>query len=134
MAVTFSTQSSRRFKDSFVHQELFRDFLAVNAVETDEVETDSSNWIGFAQRHALNCLMQCFIRILQNIPKQDNGYDCGAFICQLAERISHGAPIDFLQDDMEGMRKKMVSEILGGELSGNVVIGFCAMLFLKLKL
>uniref|UniRef100_A0A915DX23 SEFIR domain-containing protein n=1 Tax=Ditylenchus dipsaci TaxID=166011 RepID=A0A915DX23_9BILA len=73
MVVTFSTQSSRRFKDSFVHQEVFRDFLAAYALETDEEETDSSNWIGFRAK---------------NIPKQDNGYDCGAFICQFAERIS----------------------------------------------
>uniref|UniRef100_A0A915EEA6 Ubiquitin-like protease family profile domain-containing protein n=1 Tax=Ditylenchus dipsaci TaxID=166011 RepID=A0A915EEA6_9BILA len=78
------------------------DFLAAYSVKTNDEEAEPSNWIGFCAK---------------NIPKQDNGYDCGAFVCRFADRISRGAPIDFLQGDMEGMRKKMVSKILGGELS-----------------
>uniref|UniRef100_A0A915DPL8 Ubiquitin-like protease family profile domain-containing protein n=1 Tax=Ditylenchus dipsaci TaxID=166011 RepID=A0A915DPL8_9BILA len=76
----------------------------------------------FLATYAVLCAKVCFelfdaVLGMQNIPKQDNGYDYGAFICQFAEPISRGAPIDFLQDDMKGIRKKMVSEILGGESS-----------------
>ncbi|KAL0487510.1 ubiquitin-like-specific protease ULP1B [Acrasis kona] len=46
------------------------------------------------------------------IPHQDNGYDCGVFICQFARVISQDKPIEFDQTDMQYFRRKMVCDIV----------------------
>lgn len=53
---------------------------------------------------------------MKDIPQQMNGSDCGMFACTFAEFVSRNAPITFKQADMPYLRKKMVVEILLGEL------------------
>lgn len=53
---------------------------------------------------------------MDNIPQQMNGSDCGMFSCTFAEFITRNAKPTFKQDDMPYLRKKMVVEILSGEL------------------
>jgi len=54
--------------------------------------------------------------IVQDIPQQMNGSDCGMFACKFAEYISRGAKITFTQDDMPYYRKRMVWEIINNQL------------------
>ena len=49
-------------------------------------------------------------------PLQKNGVDCGVFICQFAEHLSRRAPLDFTQAGMRIYRKRMLYELLTGEL------------------
>ncbi|XP_073236946.1 sentrin-specific protease-like [Porites lutea] len=50
----------------------------------------------------------------QDIPKQDNAYDCGMFVCMFAEFLSRGDLPTFKQDDMPSMRRKVHDQILQG--------------------
>lgn len=54
----------------------------------------------------------------KDIPRQNNDYDCGVFICMYAEFISRNRQFTFTQDDMEYFRKKMIHEICTGTLLG----------------
>lgn len=53
---------------------------------------------------------------VKDIPQQMNGSDCGMFACTFAEFISRNAKITFSQEHMPYLRKKMVVEIIKGEL------------------
>lgn len=46
------------------------------------------------------------------VPRQQNGDDCGVFTCQYAECLSRDAPISFGQEHMPYLRKRMAYEIL----------------------
>ncbi|NXL34111.1 SENP2 protease, partial [Glaucidium brasilianum] len=50
------------------------------------------------------------------IPQQDNGSDCGVFMCKYADYISRDKPIIFTQDNMPYFRRKMVWEIIHQQL------------------
>ncbi|XP_071453796.1 uncharacterized protein [Hetaerina americana] len=71
------------------------------------------------------------IKLIQDIPQQRNGYDCGVFACMFAETLSRGVvsgwkgsskcrrtypPFPFSQDNMPYFRKRMIYEILSGKL------------------
>ncbi|XP_017003786.2 sentrin-specific protease 1-like [Drosophila takahashii] len=51
-----------------------------------------------------------------NVPRQQNGSDCGVYSCMFAEYISRDVPITFCQTEMEYFRRKMVLEIAAGEI------------------
>lgn len=53
---------------------------------------------------------------VRDIPQQMNGSDCGMFSCMFAEFLSRNAKILFTQEHMPYFRKKMVYEIITGEL------------------
>lgn len=48
----------------------------------------------------------------KDIPTQQNGYDCGVFMCKFAEFSSRGAKLNFTQQDITQYRRRMVLEIL----------------------
>ncbi|NXF69759.1 SENP2 protease, partial [Ciccaba nigrolineata] len=50
------------------------------------------------------------------IPQQENGSDCGVFMCKYADYISRDKPLTFTQNDMAYFRKKMVWEIIHQQL------------------
>ena len=47
---------------------------------------------------------------------QTNGWDCGVFLCKTAEVVARGTPPLFTQHDIIHLRKRMVAEIIKGEL------------------
>ncbi|XP_018567904.1 sentrin-specific protease-like [Anoplophora glabripennis] len=53
---------------------------------------------------------------IKDIPQQMNGSDCGMFACTFAEFLTRSAKITFSQEHMPYLRKKMVVEIISGEL------------------
>ncbi|KAG4306220.1 hypothetical protein PORY_000208 [Pneumocystis oryctolagi] len=44
-------------------------------------------------------------------PIQRNGYDCGVFACKTAECIARESPVDYTQDDIKELRKRMTTTI-----------------------
>lgn len=50
------------------------------------------------------------------VPRQRNGYDCGVFMCQNADYISQGGALDFSQEDMAYLRRRMALEVAQGSL------------------
>lgn len=46
------------------------------------------------------------------IPQQQNGYDCGVFMCIFAHFVLHGLSFKFNQQDMQFCRKHMILEIM----------------------
>ncbi|KAI9260741.1 hypothetical protein BDA99DRAFT_439783 [Phascolomyces articulosus] len=52
----------------------------------------------------------------KGIPLQQNMSDCGVFTCTFAERLSRYHELDFSQDDMDLIRKRMVLSIAKKEI------------------
>ncbi|KAK4467944.1 hypothetical protein MN116_008550, partial [Schistosoma mekongi] len=57
-----------------------------------------------------------FVNTEDTVPQQYNGSDCGVFLCTFSEFLSRGASFTFSQDDMPGIRKRMIYEILTQQL------------------
>ncbi len=57
-----------------------------------------------------------FDLLQDEIPQQQNAYDCGVFACTYAEHITRNASFSFEQKNMPYFRLKMRYEILTGEL------------------
>ncbi|KAI5806705.1 hypothetical protein DFH27DRAFT_354688 [Peziza echinospora] len=53
---------------------------------------------------------------MKGAPMQENGYDCGVFLCKTAEVVCRGLDPIFTQNDITLLRKRMVAEIIKGEL------------------
>jgi hypothetical protein len=49
--------------------------------------------------------------IEEPVPQQENDYDCGVFMCSCAEAISAGRSLDYCQDDMPNIRKRLAAQI-----------------------
>ncbi|CAN7993025.1 unnamed protein product [Ixodes hexagonus] len=56
------------------------------------------------------------LQVMSDLPQQHNGSDCGMFTCQYAECVSRDAKISFGQQHMPYFRKRVVYEILHGQL------------------
>ena len=65
------------------------------------------------------------IRIRKDAPIQQNGVDCGVFVCQNAERMSRKGALNFTQEDMPLARKRMTEELLNGKLDPGLGKGRC---------
>ena len=52
----------------------------------------------------------------KDIPRQENGSDCGVFTCKFAEYLSRDSELSFKQKDMDYYRDRMVYEIVKQEL------------------
>ena len=52
----------------------------------------------------------------EDVPQQDNGSDCGVFVCQFFECESRNAPFYFTAADMPQLRKVMKYEIITQDL------------------
>ena len=48
----------------------------------------------------------------QNLPKQENGSDCGVFTLKFADFVARDAEINFTQGDMPFFRERIMLEIL----------------------
>ena len=49
-------------------------------------------------------------------PKQENGFDCGMFVCMYADYMLNNLPEQFSQNDMPMLRQKICYCILTGKL------------------
>jgi sentrin-specific protease 1 len=46
-----------------------------------------------------------------------NGYDCGVFACQFAQKSALDSPFDFSQKEMQDIRRQMRRDIIKKEVS-----------------
>jgi len=53
----------------------------------------------------------------KDIPLQENGYDCGVFMCKYADYISKNSSFTFEQEDIRYFRKRMILDIVRKEYS-----------------
>ena len=60
--------------------------------------------------------IQLKVKIVDNAPLQMNGYDCGVFVCQNAEKLSRDAIVSTRQQDMPNARIEMIKDIFFGTL------------------
>ena len=51
-----------------------------------------------------------------DVPYQSNSFDCGVFVCQMAERLSRRSPFNFNQSQMPAIRIQMIEQIVAGEI------------------
>ena len=51
-----------------------------------------------------------------DVPHQSNSFDCGVFVCQMAERLSRRSPFNFNQSQMPAIRIQMIEQIVAGEI------------------
>ena len=61
-------------------------------------------------------------KILQNIPIQGNGFDCGIFMLTFAERLSRKANFNFHQSNMSLFRWKVMWEVLNASLKESIKV------------
>lgn len=52
----------------------------------------------------------------RNCPKQENGFDCGVFICLVGEFLSRKAALTFTQAQIQNYRQKIITEMRDGKL------------------
>jgi len=50
------------------------------------------------------------------IPRQRNGFDCGAFVCRYVDRMARNLPLDFDQQGMNDFRRQIALSILDNEV------------------
>ena len=51
------------------------------------------------------------------VPAQNNGYDCGVFVCQYAKVVVRGVRFNFRSKDMQVIRRTMIWEIAVGSIT-----------------
>uniref|UniRef100_A0A915D457 Ubiquitin-like protease family profile domain-containing protein n=1 Tax=Ditylenchus dipsaci TaxID=166011 RepID=A0A915D457_9BILA len=73
-----------------------------NRCKRDTKRKDPVNWLGFNDK---------------TIPQQSNCYDCGIFVCLFAESVSRDARLDFKQQQVKEIRRRISKEILDGVMS-----------------
>ena len=50
------------------------------------------------------------------MPRESNSFDCGVFVCQMAERLSRQSPFDFNQTQMPTIRLQMIEQLVSGQI------------------
>ncbi len=63
----------------------------------------------------------CGSNVVQNLPQQQNGTDCGMFSIYYADFLSDDLPFDFSQDDIPEFRRKVCAAILKGDLNYSIL-------------
>ena len=56
------------------------------------------------------------VKIREDAPLQQNGMDCGVFLCQFAEKMARDGGLGMKERDMSETRKKMTEELLQGKI------------------
>ncbi|XP_069733511.1 sentrin-specific protease 2-like [Phaenicophaeus curvirostris] len=78
-------------------------YLQEESQQKRHLELDRSEWTLRSMRS-------------HEIPQQENGDDCGVFVCKYADYISRDRPLTFTQSHMPYFRKRMVWEIIHQQL------------------
>lgn len=54
--------------------------------------------------------------VVDDCPEQTNWYDCGVFTIMNADFLMDNLPLDFKEEEMDGFREKIATDILRGSL------------------
>uniref|UniRef100_A0A1I7TWM6 ULP_PROTEASE domain-containing protein n=1 Tax=Caenorhabditis tropicalis TaxID=1561998 RepID=A0A1I7TWM6_9PELO len=82
-----------------------KNYLASESMDKKKTEFNFDGWM---------------IRQMTNIPRQENGSDCGVFSCQFGEWASRRTAPRFSQKNMPYYRKRMVYEIVSEKLLATI--------------
>ena len=52
----------------------------------------------------------------KNIPQQENGIDCGIFVCEYAENLARNSKFEFTQKDTDFIRERIKMEVILSKL------------------
>jgi len=112
LAVANMREKRFEFYDSLggrgkAQMEMIRQYLADEHMDKKKTELDLGEWEDVAWKRS-------------EIPYQDNGSDCGAFMCQFASTLVRNVAVNFTCHDMPYMRRRMVVEIMTKELRDDV--------------
>jgi len=55
--------------------------------------------------------LKVFVKVVEGCPQQENGSDCGLFLCKIVEAQSRDVQVEFKQHDMLYFRQRMIWEI-----------------------
>lgn len=76
-------------------------YLEAEYQDKQSTKLATANWTSFDEK---------------NVPEQTDPFNCGVFVCQMAERVSKGLGFDFSQADMPRLREEMLSQIVAGKI------------------
>lgn len=99
-------------------KELIELYDSLHRIDTNSDEYIFQKLLNFLKEHSNNMLdiSSWTTHRVHDIPKQQNNFDCGVFICVYAEHASRDSRFDFSQVHMPYFRKKILLEICTGEL------------------
>jgi len=66
-----------------------------------------------------------------SVPRQKNNVDCGVFTCYFANYISANAALDFTQEDIPALRRRLTYDIIRKKISWASIHWFCSKLNLN---
>ena len=55
-------------------------------------------------------------KVGSNYPQQQNGFDCGVYTCACANLLSLGLPMQYTPDEITSFRRRMLFEIITGQI------------------
>ena len=84
-----------------------RKYVQDESKDKSQKPYDMSEWREIAHRDGM--------------PRQQNGYDCGVFMCVTADYVSQGAILDFSQKDMPLFRRRMAFQMVRQSLDTEAV-------------
>lgn len=110
MAVIDMPQKKLEFYDSLYDGNTqvlpaLQDYIASESLDKKKTPFDFAGWT---------------IQQMEDIPRQQNGSDCGVFSCQFGEWASRRTAPRFTQKNMPYYRKRMVYEILSNKLLATI--------------
>uniref|UniRef100_A0A915DKV5 Fibronectin type-III domain-containing protein n=1 Tax=Ditylenchus dipsaci TaxID=166011 RepID=A0A915DKV5_9BILA len=88
--------------DGHICLSLIKKYLEQESMQREHQEKDPVNWLGFNDKM---------------ITQQSNSYDCGIFVCLVAESVSRDVRPDFKQQRVKEIRRRISKEILDGVMS-----------------
>ena len=86
---------------------LLREYIEQESLDKKKVELDTSDWTAAAPNVP---------NTNQDIPAQENGFDCGVFTCMFMEFTAREESFEFRQKHMPYIRTRIASEILNAKL------------------
>lgn len=89
--------------------QLLRSYLESESLDKKKTAYDTQEWIDY--------IPSVFLVLIQDIPGQENGFDCGVFTIMYMEYTSRQVPFTFAQADMPHLRKRIAYEIITAKLS-----------------
>ncbi|TPX78554.1 hypothetical protein CcCBS67573_g00139 [Chytriomyces confervae] len=80
---------------------IYRNYLQEESMDKKKIPFDFTGWSDYCPK---------------DIPRQENGFDCGVFTCMFAEYSSREAEFDFSQEQMPYLRQRIVYELCTKQL------------------
>ncbi|ODQ66862.1 cysteine proteinase, partial [Nadsonia fulvescens var. elongata DSM 6958] len=98
--VFYDSMSTKQTRTGLEILEMVKQYM----VQESQSQDPSQNWKEFYDAYESIGGDEC--------PQQENGFDCGVFVCKAVEVKSRGLDFNYTQKDMINLRRRMVYEML----------------------